>query len=75
MEVEPSPYLFQFAYAKKRSTSDVISTLMHLLLKDLESPVAYARLLFIDFSSAFNTIQPHLLLTKLVELDVNPFFD
>lgn len=27
----------------------------------------YARLLFVDFSSAFNTIQPHLLVQKLTE--------
>ena len=72
-EVEPSLIIFQFAYTKKRSTSDAISTLMHLVLKHLENPAAYAWLLFIDFSSSFNTIQPHLLLTKLVELDVNPF--
>ena len=29
--------------------------------------------LFVDFSSAFNLIQPHILLKKLVQLNVNPF--
>jgi hypothetical protein len=46
---------------------------MHLTLKHLETPGAYARLLLIDFSSAFNTIQPHILLRKLALLNVNPF--
>ena len=31
----------------------------------------YARILFIDFSSAFNTIQPHILLNKLLSMNVN----
>lgn len=53
--------------------SDAISTLIHFVLKHLENPAAYARLLFIDFSSAFNSIQSHILLKKLVELDVKLF--
>lgn len=72
-EVEPSLDKYQFAYAKKRSTSDAIVTLMHLILKHLECPATYARLLFIDFSSAFNLIQPHILLKKLTQEKVNPF--
>lgn len=72
-EVEPVLDKYQFAYTKKRSTSDAISTIMHLTLKHLETPGAYARLLLIDFSSAFNTIQPHILLRKLALLNVNPF--
>ena len=46
---------------------------MHLVLKHLENPAGYARLLFIDFSSAFNLIQPHILLEKLIQLNVNLF--
>ena len=30
----------------------------------------YARILFIDFSSAFNTIQRHVMIDKLQKLDV-----
>jgi hypothetical protein len=30
-----------------------------------------ARVLFVDFSSAFNTIQPHILLQKLIDLNIN----
>jgi len=33
---------------------------------------AFVRILFIDFSSAFNTIQPHLMALKLLALNVNP---
>ena len=29
-------------------------------------------MLFLDFSAAFNTIQPHLLMRKLMDMDVNP---
>jgi len=72
-EVEPSLDQYQLAYKNNCGTNDAVSTLMHLVLKQLESPTAYARLLFIDFSSAFNSIQPHKLLEKLINLQVNPF--
>ena len=38
----------------------------------LENPGSFVRILFIDFSSAFNTIQPHLMASKLLKLDDNP---
>ena len=38
----------------------------------LDKAGSYVRILFIDFSSAFNTIQPHLLALKLLHLDVSP---
>lgn len=63
----------QFAYRQGRSTDDAINSITHLTLKHLEDPKAYARLLFIDFSSAFNTLQPHLLLQKMIQMNVNPF--
>lgn len=64
---------FQFAYRQGRSTEDAV-TLVHLISKHLDSnPKSYARGLFLDFSSAFNTIQPDLLITKMVQLHVNPF--
>lgn len=53
-----------------RSTNDNVSTLLHLVLK--HSSVAYARLLFNDFSSAFNSIHTHAQLRKLVQLKANP---
>lgn len=46
---------------------------MHLDFKHLDIPAIYAGLLFIDFSSIFNSIEPHKLSEKLVALKVNPF--
>ena len=46
----------QFAYTPKRSTEDIILTVIHAVLKHLEKPEASARMLCLDFSSAFNTI-------------------
>ena len=40
-------------------------------LKHMESPKTFVRILFIDFSSAFNTIQPHIMVEKLLSLSVN----
>src|SRR4029434_1754207 len=38
---------------------------LHYILQNLNSPGTYTRMLFVDFSSAFNTIIPEILLTKL----------
>ncbi|KAL8583159.1 hypothetical protein ACOMHN_046543 [Nucella lapillus] len=62
----------QFAYSPNRSTEDAINTVVHTVLHHLERPGTYARLLFLDFSSAFNTIQPHLMMRKQMVMDVNP---
>lgn len=70
VESKLDPY--QFAYRRERSTEDAVATLSHLITKHLEDPQAFARALFIDFSSAFNTIKPHLLLEKMKNLDINP---
>src|SRR4029434_7277635 len=61
----------QFAYSQNRSTEDVISTALHSALSHLDNSNTYARLLFIDFSSAFNTIIPSKLITKLSDLGIN----
>ena len=63
---------WQFAYRQGRSTDDAVGSITHLVSKHLDDSKAYARLLFIDFSSAFNTLQPYLLLEKLKQMDVNP---
>lgn len=63
----------QFAYKVGRGTDDAINCITHLVNSHLEDSQAYARLLFIDFSSAFNTLQPNILMKKLIELEVNPF--
>lgn len=56
----------QFAYRVGRGVKDAILMLLNCLYHHFESPQTRAKLLFIDFSSAFNTIQPHLSTEKLV---------
>ena len=62
----------QFAYRKGRSLEDAILTLLNSLYKHLDNTNVYARSLFIYFSSAFNTIQPHLMVDKPLRLHVPP---
>ena len=63
----------QFAYKPHRGTDDAILTVLHNAFLHLDKAGSYVRILFIDFSSAFNTIQPHLVLAlKLLHLDVSP---
>ena len=63
---------YQFAYKHNRGTDDATLTLLHHAYSHLDKPGSFVRILFIDFSSAFNTIQPHLMALKLLKLDVNP---
>ncbi|KAJ0006380.1 hypothetical protein NQD34_013653 [Periophthalmus magnuspinnatus] len=67
-----SPLLdpLQFAYRANRSVDDTINLALHFILQHLDSPGTYARILFVDFSSAFNTILPALLQDKLAQLNV-----
>ena len=61
----------QFAYRARRGVEDACITLLNNIYKHLENPESYVRILFVDFSSAFNTIQPHLLMEKLMKMRVN----
>ncbi|KAK3540458.1 hypothetical protein QTP70_031011 [Hemibagrus guttatus] len=67
----PSLDPMQFAYHPNRSTDDAISTTLHLSLTHMENKDTYVRMLFIDFSSAFNTIIPQHLTEKLSLLGIN----
>ncbi len=59
---------FQFAYRPNRSTDDaILDSLTHIDCKNGN----YVRLLFIDYSSAFNTIVPTKLAVKLSDLGLN----
>uniref|UniRef100_A0A3B5QGF3 Reverse transcriptase domain-containing protein n=1 Tax=Xiphophorus maculatus TaxID=8083 RepID=A0A3B5QGF3_XIPMA len=62
----------QFAYRQNRSTEDAVSIALHSVLSYLDSKNTYARLLFLDFSSAFNTVIPSQLITKLTDLGISP---
>ncbi len=56
----------QFAYRSNRSTDDAIAFPLHTALSHLENKNTYVRMLFVDYSSAFNTIVP----ATLVDLSV-----
>ena len=49
----------------------LIAVFTDLIYKHLDSPGNYCRTLFVDFSSAFNTIQPRILIEKLLHMNVN----
>ena len=61
----------QFAYRPNRSTADAISIALHTALSHLDKRNTYVRMLFIDYSSAFNTIVPSKRINKLRTLGLN----
>ncbi len=62
----------QFAYRPNRSTDDAISQVQHSSLTHTDSKNDnYVRLLFIEYSSAFNAIVPIKLAVKLTDLNLN----
>lgn len=67
--------LYQFAYKAGRGTDDVVVCMLHRLLEHLEGTGNCAHILFVDFSSVFNTIQRHTIIQKLNNLDVSPTID
>ncbi|MCJ8730373.1 hypothetical protein PDJAM_G00183670 [Pangasius djambal] len=67
----PSLDPLQFAYRPNHSTDDAITTTLHLALAHLNKKDTYVRMLFIGFSSAFNTIIPQHLIGKLNLLGLN----
>ncbi|KAK3538731.1 hypothetical protein QTP86_014323, partial [Hemibagrus guttatus] len=61
----------QFAYHSNRSTEDAVSTVLHSVVTHLDNNNAHAYVLFVDFSSTFNTVIPSKLTTKLGDLGIN----
>ena len=55
----------QFAYQPNKGVDDAKLFIMDTVYKHLEIPRSHARLLFADFSSAFNKMQPHILIERL----------
>ena len=55
----------QYTYGLNRSTSDTISTDLHYSLSHLENKDSYIRMLFVDYSSAFNRVIPDKLTNNL----------
>ena len=60
----------QFAYRANRSIDDAVVLALHHILQHLESSGTYARVLFVDFNSAFNTIIPRKLFNKLIHMGI-----
>lgn len=69
--VSPSLDPLQFAYQSGIGVDDAVIFLQHRALSHLEKPGSTGRIMFFDFSSAFNTIQPKLLRDKLELTGVN----
>lgn len=63
----------QFAYQEKVGVEDAVLYLLHRALSYLDGGGCIVRMLFFDFSSAFNTIQPCLLQEKLNIFAVDPY--
>ncbi|KAK3540544.1 hypothetical protein QTP70_034293 [Hemibagrus guttatus] len=61
-----------YAYQPNRSTSDAFAAALHISLSHLEDKDTYIRMLFIDYSSAFNTVILHKLTHKLFALGLHP---
>jgi hypothetical protein len=55
-QTRPSP--IRLLAGPNRSTEDTIAIALHTALTNLDKRNAYVRILFIDYSSAFNTIVP-----------------
>ena len=66
--VEPMLDPLQFVHRAERSVEDTKLFLLDKLYKHLEQPQSHARILFADFSLAFNTMQPHTLAQKLIAI-------
>jgi hypothetical protein len=62
----------QFAYQDSLCVEDAVLTFLNSLYSHLDKKSTYSRALFVDFSSAFNTISPLVLTKRLIEMDVNP---
>ena len=72
-EVKPNLDPLQFAYKEKRNTEDALLFLLHNIYSHLDIGKTHVRVLLVDFSSAFNTIQPHIMYQKLTNLHVSSF--
>ena len=61
----------QFAYRPNRYTDDAISIALHTALSHLDKRNTDVKMLFIDYSSAFNPIVSSKLINKLTTLGLN----
>ena len=68
--VDPLLRRFQFAYRENTFVDDAVSLGLFYLLKHLDNPDAYDRVLVVDYNSAFNTIIPSKLFEKIQNVGV-----
>ncbi len=61
----------RFTYIRGRGTEDVLLHVLHKIYCHLDQSKRYVCTMFMDFSSAFNTIRPHILMERLSQLNVN----
>lgn len=61
----------QVPYKRHRGVDDAVLTLLHGTYTPVEKPRSFTKLVFVDFPSAFNAVQPHLMGLKLLWIDVN----
>ena len=59
---------YQFAYQSKTGVEDTVLTSLYKTYAHLEDKNTYSRVMFTDFSSEFNTIQPHVIVKTLQNL-------
>ncbi len=58
------------AYRANMSVDDAVNMGLHFILQHLDRPETYVKILFVDFSSVFNTIIPDTLQNKMIQLSV-----
>ena len=73
-QVKDSLDPLQFAYQEHIGVEDAVLYMLHRVHSHLDKPGGYVRIMFFDFSSAFNTIQPLILKEKLDVMGVDPSF-
>lgn len=57
--------LIEMCWSGRKGVEEALLFILDSLYKPWEKPQAHTRLLFRDFSSAFNSMQPHLLIQRL----------
>jgi hypothetical protein len=74
--VQPYVDRYQFAYTANRCVEDATLSLTDYVLSHVDRPNTskqkhYVKILYVDFSSAYNTIQPHIMMQKLINMNVS----
>ncbi|KAL0187591.1 hypothetical protein M9458_014690, partial [Cirrhinus mrigala] len=69
--VQPFLDPLQFAYQPRLGVEDAVIFLLNRVYTHLDKPASTVRIMFFDFSSAFDTIRPALLAAKLMAMQVD----